>query len=236
MSRIKKIPFKPGEYIVNTRETLSDRPVEERARYAQYLYDGPSDWWYVERLQLYKLEKLEKDVYWVNNPVFPVVLTVEKRTWAELQTFDHYKDNIFKFKAETYEKLAKLNPVKFNLEDKILNPFLKYTNESINKWEADSDFDDVTIYHEDDRDKDHRCKWAKSLPFLYVKTIEPMVYFNFKYEKFLFKLDYKYTCRADTADDAIQISIMTCEQKQLQPYTTVNSIWNTICMSPNPET
>ncbi len=229
--------FRPGDYIVNVRETLSGDLQEEVIRYKEYLHNEPSEYFYIEKLTLYKIEKLDRGIYWLNNPSCLTVLTEDKKTWQELYTVDHGKGAHFKFKKETYDKLLRLNPMKFKIGDKVLNPLLKYSFEDINTYQCDNDFTDITIYSEKSRNQaDERGKLGKSFPFLYVKNIEPIVSFNFKYGKFLFMLEHKYFCRNDTPDFDLQVSVTTYEDKKIQPYNSLNSIWNTVCTSQSQET
>jgi len=233
MPRIKKRPMRPGDLIVNVGEKLSCSLSEEREFYKKNLHDEPSCWDYIERLSLHTLEKLEKNTYWVNHPLFPIILSEGERNWGNLDHFTHREGKQLEFSRETYNKLLKIYPSEFKLNDKILNPLLKYSDEDINDYDVDSYFYDISVYSNNYRDAVKRCEMAKSFPFLYIKNIDPIVLFNIKYEKFLFFLEYRYHCAIDSADDDIHVSITTTNKKQIQLYSSFNSIWNTICTSPN---
>jgi hypothetical protein len=231
---IKPEQFKADDLLVRISEWASpEEPFEQTGLQAltrmfkeEMKYSSVSDPNY--QFTLYKVKGIKKGKVELLNPV-------SNQPDDEHGHFRYCMSDLLRFDKEKFNNVIKLNPPKFKIGDKVVNPYMNWTSEQIKNCTYPDEYNIEAYVNVGMEKGDDPVRFYKSVPFLEVMIIRAKVTFNVRYQKFLSMIDYEYYCRQPSSNAEVDITFNAVEN-QMSIYTPYNTLWDSVCISPSPAT
>lgn len=229
-------PFNPGDLVIRINEYVDpNHPWEKTGLEALQRYHKYKDDPYYEdepviEFNLWKIDRVKKGRIYALHPATNVVD-------EDVEYFSYDSKEILKYDSDKFNEWFKNNPPKFKVGDKIINPYLQLSDQTINEHEEYKVYDDLwPSLNVMLPDNSKRAFYCKSIPYLLINNIFIKVKYNKKYNKFLSSIEYLYWCTSDRNVFQDLFINWNTPEKHIQAYSSYTTIWNNACTSQSPAT